>query len=508
MAAAAIVPAAQAEAPSTAIPEGDYKIYTRSGKSLQFDAWEGALYEMEQDVYGFYAEVVFGADNKVWMRNILTFINADYWTEGRVEGDKIIIPAGQVIAVDPYAQCDVLLYPAEMSLTGEGESTELNINPTDAAEITYTITETGISLDNCGDANHVIAGFLDSPEGLAWNEMADFLTVYTASDVTPALPPSGLETKTCNWIYTNPNKALVDLDDLAGFKVSAGIDGDKLYLTDFNGNLTLVGDIADGKVTFADGQLTGLANAYPMFLRAVNATIIPTEWGQMVEYAPAGADIVFDFDADTMTLSNPSSDVALCTSDDVAYPMAGYIKPKLSLPSEGAIVPKAPAFTDVRDLAEWGELPDNEPRWAIALRSSIFGVDDAMMDRSKLYFRIWVNGNDEPYVFKKDLYSSLEEDITDVPLTYSDQDFFISMDTYQNYYLFEDNLESIRACLVYKGGDTERVSESALWQAGGISGVNADDNCDAQVYDIAGRPVKGTPAPGIYIKGNRKIIVK
>lgn len=479
----------------TETPKGDYKVYSRAGKSLM-DDWDG-LYEIDQAANGFMGEIVFGENNKVWIRNLLAFINADNWVEGTLDGNKIIIPTGQPLAKQVEGTGMVYLWPGKLNIIGEGDEARAEITVNQQPNITFTVNGDKITLDTYTTMNDFIGGFVDMDGELMWNGFGDFATEYTLTDIKLPVVPSDLETRTFDWIYTNPNAAPIDLDNMAGFKVKAGVKDGKLYVIGLNNSGIIVGDIDGGKVSFADGEMAGMMSAYAVKMYGADTKIEETDWGQNVIWTATGAPVVFDFDANTFELTNPSSAMALNTNEEIAWPLAGYIDPVMTQPATGVLTPKQPAFTDVN---EYENMPATEPNVGMALRSSDFTTDNKMMDRSKLYFRFWVNSSVEPYVFDKSLYTSLSETIVDVPLTLNDNDFFISLDNYQNYYLFVDELKSIKACLVYKDGDTEVLSEPAIWENVAIDGVETDATvAPVEYYNLNGVKVVN-PSNGIFIR--------
>lgn len=479
----------------TETPNGDYKIYSRAGKSLM-DDWDG-LYEIDQAANGFMGEIVFGENNKVWIRNLLAFINADNWVEGMLEGNKIIIPTGQALANQPEGTGLVYLWPGKLNIVGEGDEATAEISINRQPEITFTIDGDKITLDTYTTMNDFIGGFVEMDGQLMWNGLADFATEYMLTDLKVPVVPADLETRTLDWIYTNPNSALIDLDKMAGFKVKAGVKDGKLYVIGLNNSGVIVGDVDGNKVSFANAQMAGMMWAYAVKMYGANAEIEETSWGQNVTWTATNEPVVFDFDANTLELTNPSSDLVLSNREEISWPLGGYIDPVMKQPATGLLTPKQPAFTDVN---EYQEVPTTEPNVGMALRSSDFSIDNEMMDRSKLYFRIWVNSSEEPYVFDKSLYTSLAETITDVPLTLNDNDFFISSGSYQSYYLFVDELKSIKACLVYKDGDTEVLSQPAIWENTGIDEIATDAvTAPVEYYNLNGIKVEN-PANGIYIR--------
>ena len=92
-------------------PEGEYVVMSRSG-----DAYASTLFGVfYTEVSGKVCEVVFGADNKVYMKNIITQYDTGAWIEGTLSGSTINFQLPQPI----YDEMGDTYYAMMMQLSGD-----------------------------------------------------------------------------------------------------------------------------------------------------------------------------------------------------------------------------------------------------------------------------------------------------------------------------------------------------------------------------------------------------
>jgi NADPH-dependent 2,4-dienoyl-CoA reductase/sulfur reductase-like enzyme len=171
---------------------------------------------------------------------------------------------------------------------------------------------------------------------------------------------------------------------------------------------------------------------------------------------------------------------------------------------DGAATPKTPTFTSVNCWEdEYGE-----PYYALAIRTSQIDNENHLLDRSKMYYEVDVNG--ENFTFDPEVYTTLDEPMKEVPLEFDDNDYFISYDNFQNFYIFRNDITSFGVRVVYYGGGERTATPTTLYEVAGVDAVVADaDNSAADVYDLMGRKVnRDNLAPGIYIINHKKYLVK
>ena len=74
-------------------PDGDYRIYVRSGRATY-----APMYFIDEKQDGIVAEVVFSDDGKkVWIKNIMSHATTYTWVEADVDGNTITMPLGQMV---------------------------------------------------------------------------------------------------------------------------------------------------------------------------------------------------------------------------------------------------------------------------------------------------------------------------------------------------------------------------------------------------------------------------
>lgn len=490
-------------------PEGEYSVFKRDGQSLMWD-W-GELYLMNQD--GFYAEVVMAADGVVWMRNVITYVNNDAWIKGTLsdDGTKIFVAPGTAIAHDSWNNAYLLLYPAKIDIEGAGDNAlAAVVIDTEIDAITFSIDGDKITLDNTVAEQTGIAAFYDEEHANEWAGYMDMVTEYSKLDMEVATPSASAEKQAAAIVYTNPDYNEIDLTDQLGLLGEICVEGNEVFVKGLVGDydIWIKGTVDGDKVTFANASLVGVKSAYLVYLTGASHETITNDWGfSYTQFTATGEDITYDFDAETLSLTNPSGDLLMTVEPNATSALFSYIAPAVKLYNDGARTPMAPKFTDV-SFYDWGE----PAYYGIALRTATFDVDGNFIDPAKIAIRFTVNG--EPYTFTAAEYTCLSEDLTELPLTLTTSDYtFYWSNNYNSISIFgeQDSIRILTAQLVYYGGDTESLSAVATWEAEG-SGVEeniaAESNKEAAIYNLQGvRVDRNNLTPGLYISNGKKFVV-
>lgn len=164
-------------------PEGELKTYARSGnqyyvsgQNLGYRAQSGTI------------DVVFGADNKVYFKDIVSGLALSTWVEGTMseDGQTITVPLGQnLYYVSNYDAC-IAIQLLQYSSSGFAVVE-------DADAVTFTVDAEGVmSLQG--------TGFTDISLGATWTDdgsiqnYGDYESVYTpyTPNVTPVTLPEGV----------------------------------------------------------------------------------------------------------------------------------------------------------------------------------------------------------------------------------------------------------------------------------------------------------------------------
>lgn len=485
----------------TKTPDGEYKVYTRSGSSYCNWGWEAGI----ADQSSMMAEIVFADDNVVYFRNPICYVNNDVWVKGTIDGDRITLPAGSPLSYDQWNDDYLCIYKATIN-EKILETDIIGAAAREEGDIIYILNGNTVSLEE-SDSSLGIGAFHSEAFDWEW-AFVDVETVYTQTSLSPVEAPADMTLFTASLVGLNPDHVALDLDNLVGTLVNVGVDGDNLYI---QGALStspeawIKGAVSNGKATFENGTFVTLQNGYPVYFTPCSASCEEMPWGAFYTYIPTESSISFDWDAEKKSLTNPSSDFLFSTAVNSSVNMGSWIAPRIKEFNDGAATPKTPAITDAAIHQE-----TEESYIAIAIRTSIFDVEDSMMDASQLYYRVYVD--DEPFTFDPSVYTTLSEPMELVPLTFTDNDFFISFGNYQNFYLFDDSVKTVGVQLVYMGGDTETRSDITTWtnEGASVKAVSSgDDDSESKVYDLTGREINKTSlTPGIYVKKGHKFVVR
>lgn len=169
----------------TTQPEGELKTYVRSGgcyvvsnQSLSYTDQTGTI------------DIVFGADNKVYFKDIISGLTYGTWVEGvlSADGTTITVALDQNLRyVSNYDACIAIKLLKYVS--GSGFSVD-----TEATEVTFTVADGVISLQGTGLADTSLAGVW-TDDGTIQN-YGDYESVYTpyTPNTTLVTLPEGLET--------------------------------------------------------------------------------------------------------------------------------------------------------------------------------------------------------------------------------------------------------------------------------------------------------------------------
>ena len=170
-------------------PAGTLKLYTRTGKYLF--ASGGKLYVGNQ---GGFAEVVFAEDGTtVYLKNPISYLNYGSWVKGTLsaDGKTITVPLGQNLRY-------VAAYDACVAMGAVSYQTGYDASIT---EVTYTVTETTISLNGFDSYAPTLGGFWTDDHTL--QGYGDFSTVYTYFDEPEVVtPPAGVVAAAIEYPFT------------------------------------------------------------------------------------------------------------------------------------------------------------------------------------------------------------------------------------------------------------------------------------------------------------------
>ena len=205
-------------------PEGELKIYTRAGGYLNRET-SGDITNADQSGY---ANVIFAADNKVYIRNIVSECSIGTWVEGTLseDGKTITVALGQnLYYVAQYDACIAL------ALIKYDETDGYTVD-TEAKEVTFSVEDDVISLQ--GTASGSVSLGVNWTDDASIQYYGDFESVFTPLVVnTPLVElPEGAEVTALPLVgkyYESVTYYSYDISDEVSGNVNVAHVGDDFY---------------------------------------------------------------------------------------------------------------------------------------------------------------------------------------------------------------------------------------------------------------------------------------
>ena len=437
-------------------PAGEYVSYVRSGDAYAYTMF-GPMYTT---LAGGLGDVVFGADNKVYIRNIISQAPLKYsaWIEGKLEGSTITFEMPSKVAdyngYELYAA--MMTYDeATQSFVNTPELTSFTLNY-DAATRAITTPAGSVLADG-----NVIVGLIWG-DNESWIGCGDWNMSFEVMNDKPVSVPADLKTE----------EYAVTAEGFAGCLAQVGFDGNDVYVQGFYPNMPdawIKGTINGDKVTFPNGQYIGgdKVLGYHQYLMGGGVEeVYDPDWDETYEdYTLTGEDIVFDYDAATKTLSN-SSLFFVNAGTEEPFVAQTYDKARIKPFTEVAATPAAPEWVELYEggydyySSGWG--------WGYFNFDMVTSdVDGNYILPEKISYAFYarVNGEEIPINFSTNDYLYIDEDMTEIPFGYSDMSSYdiasSGINMYVYYYVIGPEAFGIQT--IYRGAGEERRSEIA-WQ--------------------------------------------
>ncbi len=287
-------------------PAGNLMEYTRLGGACKLNSAGNGVTNQTQSGYAY---IVYATDGSgdVWLKDPVCWFNTGAWVKGSLSADKktITVPTGQNLSVNSeglYLRMEL----ADLTTNASGTSS-VSYNSANT-QITYTIDDNVIRLNEADGENHVLAVMWSDDH--AWQGYADWGTSYIDMNYNPDNPvdptqpvtaiPDDLQTE--NYLLMlfdlsfgsdgkESGRELVQTDAKVGFK-----DG-KVYIQGLSGFARegwVVGTVNGNTVTIPSGQYQGVynynGNDYPIYVLGCDSETEEVK------------DLVFSYDSESGTL--------------------------------------------------------------------------------------------------------------------------------------------------------------------------------------------------------------
>ncbi|MCR5473139.1 MAG: hypothetical protein K6F02_08295, partial [Prevotella sp.] len=469
-------------------PAGNKVLYSRSGDANYY--FYGYIFSATvQDAVG---NVVFGDDNTVYFKNLITQYPTNSWTKGTINGSTITIEFPQK-ALDIEGQYYYLNYGTideELTFTPKGSLT-LNYNA-ETGDITPASEDfiNGDAQIALVDADNYWAGYSD------WN-----LNLKKNTDEL-VTAPKDLKTE----IYS------LIADGFSGALVNVGFSGNDVYVQGIDANLPenwIKGTISGDKVVFKAGQYIGADEVvgYHQYLMPAKGEQVYDDYYEeyYTEYVLTDGDIEFKYDAATKSLSESSTFLVNAGKTTVNY-LSVFEGASIAPFKEVAATPATPVITELYEGGPsyflngygWGYISADIPT---------SDVDGKFILGDKLSYALWVrvNGEEKQITLSDwDYQRQVVETMTEVPFGYSDDWDVYASGINQTLYYYVIGPEAYGIQAIYRGAGEERRSEIA-WAATTSIGAEIQPDPATPAYPAVDPSDTGSSINFGYYTGDEEI---
>lgn len=503
-------------------PQGDKKLVSYAGLAIYYTFFGLSAGELTGA-----SDVVFDNDNgKAYLHCVIGSMEEGY-VEGTLsaDGKKITVQYPQVIGyvAEEDEDGNDVIFPVSVSVMNkvvvdgyidflpELPSTnvvEYNIN--EDGSIAMTPFQDGFVEDSEGYLqfpDKMLSCYITAPKSLfedlePGEEDSDIDVWYYDGNITQVftpLPDDLLQYEIPENLSWTPNWRMVGENGTYAL-CDVAFDAEYVYVRGLveDSDATIVGTLADGKVTFKDGQYLGVDDYYGEFIFLTGATT-SLEYDEEYEeyyydFDLSGEDMVFAYDADKQEMVMQGNDKGLLinSSLDRVYYYDAYVKPVLTFQTDAqlCVAPPAPTIADYSEYEGW------DPEVMIYFNNVL--NDGTILSYDNMSFEMYING--ELNVF--DAYDyELDEDMTEVPC-YFDNYYLACYGRVAYITLFDGGIETIGVRAINNAPDGKKYySEITTYEVSGLKAVDAEQGVKAvRYFDLQGRAVASPKAGQFLIK--------
>ena len=456
----------------TEVP-GTEKIYTKS--AVGYD--QGAEYD-ESDMA---SAIVFGENNEVYIRDILTSMGANSYVKGVLNGDVITVSLPQTVYYSETYDYGVNVCMMQIN----SAQTNYEVTDIESVELSYN-AETGVITLELDDPYEYILGAAYSDDD-SWLGFGDIYQEYEPTDLVANGIPAGVEVE--EWAYS---------DGYNAYNVGVAIDGDTLYIKGLSQSLpggVIMAEINGNKANVSGGQVIGTYVYYLIY------TMVADYDGQSLTMVDN--DYILDLDLENKTIVGSNGNTYLLYN-------AGYEEPYyLDVFNEFAIIyqesyagtPVNPFGLDVYDyMSTYGS-------YDFSFFVPNVSTEGTMLQTDSFYYRIYVDG--KLFELDEKTYMGVSGVISNIPYNfqngfdiYSDQGdpnrvvalYFDTMTTLgvQSVYIYDG--ETTESAVVTLNLETGDITEGDA----GVDTINVSDVMNVTYFDLNGRKVSN-PDKGVYV---------
>lgn len=297
------------------------------------------------------------------------------------------------------------------------------------------------------------------------------------------------------------NEQLAQLVDIC-------FDGNTVYMKNPISKLPdhwIKGQIYGNKIRFEKGQYFGpdpdntCFHHYftPASIKIFPAATVDNVIIYDVESTPVDA-LEFDWDENARTLTSADGEGFLLTTVPQGIrAMEIYYEPSMIFFDDGNSIPIDPIVGFSGSLIPYDE---EYHCGAMSFRMSSYDTEGNYIDSSKLYYNVYIDDRNNPYIFTSSMYRNFTENTTDVPYELNDNYLFFADGDLRRVIIFIADYDFIGVQAVYKPERGEVRSNIVWYDMSIIDNVKVENSeiVDEKWYDLFGLQIDN-PSDGIFV---------
>ncbi len=450
------------------------------------------------------AQIVWGDDNEVYFRDLISMMPFGTYVKGTLDNNKITVSLPQALYVEDYEYGDELIQSVvtlsildRLDIDSE-DRYYIDFWPSDEpGDITFTVAEDGTITMDPMDEMHAIGIAIDEGNGNMWMGFAEYEMSFVPKQ-TGGVNPADLENTPYSYFTYGYGCVGLGEPDF-GYKVNVAFDGDDVYFTGLcldDTSWWFKGRREGDRVIVDNNQKMGTLSIYNVSLM----------FGKRDEEAyggfsllPADTQFVFNYDEENKVFTTATPEVVMFINalPDQIYYLTMVENPTFIYQPTAAGTPRNPwnlVFNaKTYDRLGYGVFDVNLP---------IISTDGILLDRENMYYNIYIDG--EIVEMEASEYG-LPETTENVPYNFSKQAIVAQKLSTTHEMIFHtqgfDNI-GIRLVNVYDGVTYESdivEIEVIDGEVTGINEVKTGNIVSDTYYDLSGRRI-ANPSNGIFIR--------
>lgn len=470
--------------------EGEERSYYR--KTTAYFVAAGSVQQARME--GSACNVVLGDENKVYVYNPITQYDTYSYIVGQRDGDTITFHTPQIVDVqynEDYTE-STNIYATKFRKKKLSATSYTFVADSINTDLKYVIKGDSISLVG-GDSIMLALANAEGTWG-GYGNAGDVLRKFT--DTTVEVPVDAEE-------LTYAMKC----SDGTGKGVSVVFKDNDIYIKGIasaHPDSWVKGNVAGSTITIPSMQYLGLNKTYGYYFYIAGAkrkeVYDPSDDVTYIEYELV-PNITMTLDEKSRTFKTDLSLLYNAGNGMLSYD-AAYDSPEFSPFNDVATTPATPiisTYIEYNEDAGYGGLIFTLPTE---------DVNGNWINPEKMKYIIY--GDDKAYEFTTDFYTGIEENMTEVPYSFTDDLDFVLQDGEHIVYLYEGGFSKMGVQSVYYGGGERTVSPIVYQTSDGIK-VKTSVPVTTEFYDLQGRrltnPTLGlTIMKAIYADGSVKTI--